>query len=226
MAIQYISGTSAGSTTGANVTTSAIDTTNANLIVISLAYYSNGVINISDNKGNTYTARTVYSGTIPKHVLYYCLNPTVGSGHTFTVTSSSSLPTISVMAFSGIKATGAYHSENGFGGSSTISQQTGSVTPPEDNCLIITGVNAYGNTSASTINSGFSDPATTGTYTLTDAGHHFGGAISYLIQNNAATVNPTWTYGGVATTSAAMSIAVFKSDGTSNTKASFLLNFM
>lgn len=204
MAIALVANVGAGSATSNNVTTGSIDTTGADLIVIVVSAYG-GAPTLSDSKGNTWTARTSYG---PIHVckIYYCASPTVGSGHTFTLTSSTLYPTVNVAAFSGTHAT-PYDVENGYAevGAPSTTGQPGSVTPSEDNEVLITGT-----THASTVSSIGSS------FTITDniaygAGTNIGGAMAYKIQTSAGAENPTWTYGSAQYFTA--SIATFKAGG-------------
>jgi hypothetical protein len=83
--------------------------------------------------------------------------------------------------------------------------QTGSVTPSENNEVLIAGTGIEGTGRTATINSSF---------TITDgiAGDgatRMGGYAAYLIQTTATAVNPTWTYSG-AVTRVAANIATFK----------------
>jgi hypothetical protein len=91
---------------GSGGTTAALDTSGANLLILSVSWYTINTANpstISDSKGNTWTAltrRNSPSGHFA-HRLWYATNPTVGTGHTFTVTASADqYPAILVYAFS------------------------------------------------------------------------------------------------------------------------------
>jgi hypothetical protein len=191
--------------TGANgATTSGIDTTGANLIVLAPAWFTPAADpTISDSKGNTWTALTKRTGIQTASRLYYCVGPTVGSGHTFTVSDTGIYPALGVVAVSGAHAS-PYHSENGAvndGGLAT-SHQPGSVTPPEDGCLVATGLGCM-SSSNHAINSGFSE-----TSVDFGPGVNIAGAVGWLIQGTAGAVNPTWSWTTGAYTTAG--IAVFK----------------
>lgn len=191
-----------GSATG-----SPVDTTGANLIVICTGHFtgSGGTAVVSDSKGNTWTelGRTS-SPTSLQSVMFYCLNPTVGAGHTFTIGSDVGIYTRGqIYAFSGAISSGVSDQQNGAANASTSTLQPGSVTPSVGRELIITttftGVNAVG----TTIDSGFSTPDS-----FFDAGTGFTMSSAFLIQVNAAAVNPTWTY--PASGAASARIATFK----------------
>src|SRR5207249_3237049 len=76
--------------------------------------------------------------------IWYVYAPTVGSGHTFTCsTGSATYPAITVAAFAGA-ASSPFDVENGNGTQNTTAS-TGSITPTQDNDLIITiGANQTG----------------------------------------------------------------------------------
>lgn len=161
--------------------TSAIDTTGANLIVLTVPYYPllGGTPTVSDSKGNSWTALTLQANQGAVR-LYYCVSPIVGSGHTFTATGTDIYATIDVLAFSGASAS-PYDQESG-----SAFDSPGSITPPQDGCLLVTASSNNGGTTS--VDSGF----TGFTHDFTP-GSHMGGGIAYLIQSAAAAVNPTWT---------------------------------
>lgn len=181
--------------------TGAIDTTGASLIVAAISGFGgSGFPTITDSKSNTWTGLTAqgFSGTLMK--MFYTVPSSVGSGHTFTP-GTASFPAICVAAFSGVHAT-PFDQENGATGSGG-SVSTGSVTPSEDNELVITGLGWYP-AGAVSINGGF---------TISDqenyaAGVNIGAALAYLIQTSAAAANPAWSHAGF--TDAAVAIATFK----------------
>ena len=180
------------------VTTGAVDTTGANFVV-ALMTFDNTVatVTMTDNKSNgngtNLTKKTAASPIRGCAQLSYWINPTCGSGHTFTNTGSSGLfGTLAVAAFSGVKVASAFDQQNGFGdptsGHTTI--QPGSITPTENGELIIAGWELDDPTNTTwTVNSGF---------TITDiqdaiVGATYGGVLAYLVQGTAAAINPTFT---------------------------------
>lgn len=190
MSIAYIASTIAtGNSSGG--TTSAIDTTGANLIVLAVSYFS--ATTISDSYGNTWTALSpsTAAGGNPVEQLFYCPLPIVGSGHTFTALS---YPAIYVLAVSGASAT-PLDQQNGATGSAT-SLQPGSITPTQNGCLIVTGIG--GNPFASgSISGAFS--ALTADLT---PGVNEGGGGAYEMQPTAVAVNPTWSWTGSGSSAA------------------------
>lgn len=189
------------STNGA--TSGSIDTTGANLLVFPVCYAFGSSLVVSDSKSNTWTGLTVRSYTTRTSVrIYYAKNPTVGTSHTFTTAGTNCFANPMALSFSGCDTTSPFDVENG-GSAQATSQATGSVTPNQNNSLIIALTDGEDSTLASvTIDSGF----TIGDIVpnaITTAG-----ANAYLLQGTAAAVNPTWTY--TALERAAVAIAVFK----------------
>ncbi len=204
-----------GAHTATNTTTSpAIDTTGATLIVIA-AEEDTGSGRTwtapSDNKSNTFLplTATTLAGSGNDVRLYYCANPTVGSGHTFTnnmteFSTQGFFSCISVAAFSGVATTTPLDQETAHQtGGGPFSVQPGSVTPSEDNELIVTGA-AIDTSKTYTINGG---------YTILDVGTATGNNtiwLAYLVQTSAAATNPTWTLSAQNSGGVAAAIATFK----------------
>ncbi len=187
MTIAYLTGAHANAESTA--TTSAIDTTGATLLVAA-ACRSNTGGTMSDSKGNTWTALTTFQSgaSAPFITPYYCVNPTVGSGHTFSYTTSTLFPALAVIAFSGA---GAF--DSGQTGSNELfpvtSVQAGSLTPAHDNNVVISAWGLVADPgSVPTINGGFTiDQHQTFTPGVTIS-------IAHLIQTSAAASNPTWSW--------------------------------
>lgn len=179
----------AGNTGGPNtVTTTGIDTTGANLLVVGLALDDAASATVSDSKGNTWTQLISYTQGNVRVRLYYSIPASVGTAHAFTVTGSSIFASIYVQAFSGVSAVGAVDKQSGSNGF-VAALQPGSITPGQNNELIVTllGINAAG--APMSIDSGFTE-----TNELDFVGSaSYGGAMAYLVQTTAAAVNPTWT---------------------------------
>jgi hypothetical protein len=190
MAILEVAHVAASSTDGDTVTTGAIDTTGANLLVVYVAYAQGTSPAISDSKSNSpYTALTERNAAASfAGRLHYFLNPSgVGSGHTFTATASSSFPSIYAVAYSGVLA---FDQESGAGGSGG-SVQPGSLTPPSDGALFVCGLS---DSDGSTDTIDLSFDKRDGLDLV--GGQAFGGALAHLIQGSAAARNPTWSTGG------------------------------
>lgn len=197
MAFSLVAHTIAGSSVNAPVTTSAIDTTGATLLVVEIADFTTGSTTLTDSKGNTWQGRTRKSDAGGAGCrLYDCVTPTVGSGHTFTATpTGTSVPSFAIMAWSG-SAASPFDRENGTGSSLS----PGSVTPAADNALVIQALDHEATAGAISINSG---------YTIADVigivgGSHFGSAFAYIVQSTATATNPAWTTGGAANLSSSV----------------------
>jgi hypothetical protein len=89
MAYAFIAGNGAGaSANNDTVTTSAIDTSGANLLVAVAAFLNNITANptLSDSKSNTWTLIHSRIHSILEVRIYAAIgSPTVGSGHTITL---------------------------------------------------------------------------------------------------------------------------------------------
>lgn len=219
MAFSLLVHSSAGGTTGG--TTGAIDTTGADLIVLTVSWYTAGsAITVSDSKSNTWTPRTTRTSDFINTAIMYFRGGSVGSGHTFTVSSvGTSFSAIVVAAFSG-SASVPYDVENGAGngGSPGTSLQTGNVTPSEDNELVITGMGLNASMASTAINGAFVIPEAM----AYNSGVNFGAALAYLIQTTATAANPTWSWGSVDDCSTA--IATFKAAAAGGGTFSDLVN--
>lgn len=203
MSISLVTHVAGLSTGGASVTTAAVNTTGADYITINLGKFG-GSAAPTDNMGNTYTAIVGPLGSSPTCTLFGCVNPTVGSGHTFTSNNGGNFPCIQVQAFSGV-ATSSPLDKTGSNSTSNNTVQVICPLPTQNNELIISSEASAGLTTP-TINTGF---------TLTDgsalvAGNSAGGGIAYLIQTTAASVSPTWTVGTTGLPAIAATIASFK----------------
>jgi len=187
MAIVFLTSTS-GVGTDSTVTSGAVDTTGATLIVVGLALDSGGTISLSDSKGNSWTALGSTTQGATKCILYYSVPTSTGSAHTFTNGGAFNFCTIFVNVFSGGKLTNVFDQQNGAGATATT-VATGSVTPTENNEVVVTALALSGAALPTSIDGGF---------TKTDSqefggGNNYGGSIAYLIQTTATAANPTWT---------------------------------
>lgn len=173
-AIAYISGTSKDGTT-----TDAIDTTGANLIVCSVAFFGS-FTSFTDSQSNTWTQvrEETYFGTATNR-MYYTAAPSTSASHTFTLSAGS--PRTACASFSGAHASPAdLNTGNLLVPSQTI--QAGSLDPSEDNCVIVSAL-YYESGGAVSIDSGFTG--------ITPLNQFVG--IAYKIQTTHSAENPTWT---------------------------------
>lgn len=192
------------STDGANVTTASADTTGANLIVVGVCSHQPSTApTLSDSKSNNWNGLTVQNISPTRVRLFYAAGPSivVGSGHTFTVAGASSFPAVAAIWFSGGNASPA-DQENGNTVSGVTSGQPGSITPTEDNEVIVAGMCCNGGGTYS-IDSPF---AAEENFTIVP-GVAYGILLAYSIQTTATARNPTFTFGSGA---AGMRQASFK----------------
>lgn len=201
---------SATSGTGSTVTSSAIDTTGATCIFIVQGWYSggSGISSFTDSNGNTWTARTTYSGGSFSAVrIMYCRLPTVGSGHTFSQTSAAGYGSFCVLAMDDDLEASPFDVENGGGAASVTTRQPGSVTPTQNGELCIVGSTFQPAGSTISIDGGYS----IGVQETPQSGISFGCGVAWLLQTTAAATNPTVTCSSSGDLAAC--IATFKVTG-------------
>ena len=189
-----------GFTTGGGGGIASLDTTGADFIVMVLGFDSATVPTITDIFSNTYVALTAQPGGQNRTCqIIYCINPTVGSGHTFTVSGSSDFPSMCISAWSGSNLSAPFDQQNGAGLGFGTSLQTGSVTPSGANQLIICGLSKTSPATASI------DSSLTVLDGITDSAFgHTDTSLAYEIQTTATTRNPTWSWTGAEQAEAAI----------------------
>jgi hypothetical protein len=167
-------------------TTPSIDTTGADCIAIFLAY--GGTPTVSDSKGNTYTADVTRTNAVTGR-WYYCIAPTVGSGHTFTVGSSGLVATMLVVALSGVKQTSPFVTTGGTDINGVTESKFGvSLTPPENNCIVLMGTGM----STATISSAVAGSGWTLDQWESGVGStYYGGSVSHKVQTTATAIPTT-----------------------------------
>jgi len=181
VAIALVSSVRFPSTGG--TTSSAIDTTGANLLICLL---SNMVgTTITDSKSNTWTALTLYSGTGPDIKFLYAKNATTGTGHTFTTPNWDQAV---VAAFSGADTSAPFDQENGQNQGAGITTP-GSITPTANGALVVAGIASINFAGTATVDSSMSiiDQA------ASVGGNPEGSALAYIVQGTAGAIAPTWT---------------------------------
>jgi hypothetical protein len=172
-------------------TSAGINTTGATLLVI--AQSGQDDIAPTDSRSNTWTACTneVAGGFGNDTRTYFAVNPTVGSGHTFT--PGGTLASIVASAWSGANTSSPKDQEST--GTDALNPQPGSVTPTEDNEVIIVNFGGI-HSGACTIDGGF----TIAQQGAVLGGNYYAGGLAYLIQTTAAAANPNiGNTGGSAT---------------------------
>lgn len=189
------------------VTTGNINTVGANLIVLAIAdYVGEGASPTpTDNQGNTWTGLTASTAAGWTHCrLWYSFNPTTNASHTFSSPTTGEIrhPVILVAAFSGAGASPADQEEGDFGVGTSLA--TGSITPSQNNELIISAV-CFSVTGGTTVNESMTE-TNDQEYAI---GVSMAGAMAYKIQTTATAINPTWSFSSIE---AAAVVASFKSE--------------
>jgi hypothetical protein len=195
-------------------TTPTYDTTGADLLVAIVAHNTaaGGTPAVSDNKtGNTWNALTPYDsgGSLMYIRIYWCSPVDVGSGHTVTFSTGGTFAYASVWftAWSGAHAS-PFNKENGATTNATTSLQTGSVTPDQDNSLVIAALSFANITITPTISGGgFSTVEGTTSGSPDNTANR--ASWAYVVQAAAAASGPTFDWGATSAAAAA-TIAVFK----------------
>ncbi len=185
-----------------NCTTATMNTTGANFLVVSITEFGGAPAAPTDSKTNSWTGLTDrVNGSIHTRI-FYSVPTSVGTLHTFTISSVGRFPGMTVMAFSGVAQSNPVDVENG-AGAATTSVATGSITPAANNYLLITSCGTNTTATNCTVNSGFSAPVG-----IQGTGSNQSSFMAFLVQNPAAAINPTWT--DVNSTSMSAAIASFK----------------
>jgi len=204
----HVASTIQASSDGNGFTVSAINTAGATFIAIVLGSYS-AHPTPTDSKGNTYSLAVNLSsgdggseGNSRQISIFYCAAPTVGSGHTFTLTGTGTYAVMAVYAFSGGAGGILDQTNSSVDTNTTTTRQPGSITPSTANQLLISGIEFRTGSNAA-IDSGFATPLKSAT-----TANSVGTAGSYFVQGSAAAINPTWTIDSVDFAPAA--IASFK----------------
>lgn len=190
----------AGQTGG---TSGSFDTTGATLIVIDAAcfggMYTAG--QVTDSKSNSYTKLTTRTNANNDQLcLYYCLNPTVGTGHTFTIGGATYYVSARMMAFSGADGS-SFDAESGRGTLGISPATPGSIDPAGDGALFVLTSSVAGTAPSSPTDSLTRQVATNGV-----GSQYEGGSVAYLIQTTDAALNPYFSAGSVL----CAAMAVFK----------------
>ena len=186
MAWSLIAHTAAVASSDTTVTTTAIDTTGATLIVVFGAGNLAAVLTDSASNTNVYRGPQRPSSGGFGINSYFLVNPTTSATHTFTYAIGSAFPSLAVQAYSG--SYGGVELWKGNFNASATSIAPGSITPTSDNALLVAGYTDSNTSGTISIDAG---------YTMDDqlAGNAHCGAIAgaHLIQTSAAAANPTFS---------------------------------
>lgn len=221
MAITFLASASANDPAFSSATAGPISTLGASLIVVQAGWSTllgGSAPALNDSKSNSWSQLTQRSnGGNLRDSFYYVVNPTTDGSHTFTLAGANSLPSISVIAFSGTKTSSPFDTENFNSSSSAVTSiTTNSITPSEDNEVVI----------ACTLGSGSGSRSYDGGFTnasedLTDL---FVVSIGYLIQTSAAAANPTISWTGTGAVIAMIASFKAAAAATPSLKRNSLLN--
>jgi hypothetical protein len=183
-----------GSTDSNTVTTDPIDTTGADMLIVSVTVTGSAttVLALSDSEANTwlFLGAEGLADFVSTIEFFYCLTPNVGASHTFTYTDTGKKPSIDASAWAGVTA---YRSDGGATSHGSTSIGFPNYTPVAigELCFISLGRNAGG---TATPLSGFTvmgEVAPTGT--------SVGLSLAYRIAPSTSTITPDWTWTGSAT---------------------------
>lgn len=194
-----IAGAKNGTSTGC--TTDAVDTTGKDIICVFASWFGNGSASISDSKGNTWSTNgKIYNGSSNAALqLWWCVSPTVGSGHTFTITADYC--SAGYVAAAGVNTADAFDQEITATPASSSTHQPGSLTPDQDNCLLVTAIGALGSNNPIGVDGTYAE-----VLVANSSGNGLGLGIGYEAQTTATAANPTWT---VVTAPASVLVASF-----------------
>lgn len=191
-------------------TTSEIDTTGSDFLVVFISWYvfDMGTPTFTDSKGNMWNALNQYQSTNNFWAtrLYWSVPTSVGTGH--TITGGGEAGTFTALGFlrcSGVKQVSPLDQQTGnnaVGADTNV--QTGSITPTENNQLFVTVVS----------NSGSNNQPDSSFFLVDNidyAAPPVGAGLAFKIQTTGGAENVTWSWTGSANRTAAM--ATFKMEG-------------
>lgn len=177
-----------GTANSSTMDTYAMDSTGADFIAVYVSCnegVGGSLPTLSDSYGNTWTyAAARPGGASWNGAFYYCFSPSVGTGHTFTVTNSGgSFSGICAAAFSGGITAFDQRASPG-----PPSSAPGTITAAGSPALYLAGITANEDPTGFTINDGFTRAAKS-----VSVGFHIGGDLAYRIDSTAAAAAPTFS---------------------------------
>ena len=194
------------------MTSTGVDTTGAKSIFAVVGKLGSRTTVFQDSYANSWSVCTDYGNDFEAEVtILYCRNPTVGAGHTFTGGHGfdpAAYSSFVVVAMDNELAASPLDQQNGARASSGATLSTGSVTPTEDNELVIAAMSEQPVGATLSIDNAY----TLVIENTAQSGNSFGSALAWKLQTTAAATNPQWTCSSSAGTLAA-SIATFKTTG-------------
>lgn len=203
--------------TGANTSPGALnigDDTGANFVLGYVSWYAGITTDVflsTDSISSTYSTTSKYTTAIPTSIRIWYTNASQvgGAGHTITWAGSDTYCAYGASAWAGVNyATDPRDQESGATASGTNVITLPSLTPSEDNCLVVTALSFEDNSSGAV--------SITGGWTILDtvawgSGNHEGLSFAYQIQTTATACAPQWNV--TNNTSLAAVMAIFKGPG-------------
>jgi hypothetical protein len=122
-----------------------------------------------------------------------------------TLTGDNTLAAVEIACFSGTATTDVLDTDTTTRNDNVTSIATGTVTPAQNDSLVITALGHNTLSATPTIDSGF----TVSDRVAVVAANNYGGALAYLVQTAAEAVTPTWSWSGTPS-SPSTTIAIFK----------------
>ena len=176
---------------GDGFTTSGINTTGANLLVVVKTWTGGSEPAVSDSYSNTWTAAGAAQSDagVNRYVRqYYVQGGTVGASHTFTLGGTAHYGSVAVLAFSGISAS-PVDQNSGNNATSWTTHPSGSITPTQANTVSVTGLMFDSGSGTVTEPTGY----TAGPEVALASGAHVGVSAAWKILTATTTINPDWT---------------------------------
>ena len=187
----FVASTEQAATGAATATTGAVNMSTANTLVVAVSEYSaRGTV--SDSSGNTYSVAVDggFGSATNSCVIFYKLGAAVSSSMTFTYTGSGYSPIlVEGWKSSGGSGNGALDQVNSRTSTGTVSLDSGSVTPAQNNELIFSAVGGTGTSGSPTV-----PGLTVDQVQQYVGGNSYSGADAYLVQTTAAAIDPTWSW--------------------------------
>lgn len=178
----------------------SLNSTGADLLVVSADGFSVAAITVTDSKSNTWNCNlTTRAGSSSNHYICYAwFNAgalAVGTSHTISLSCSSCFPGATFSAWSGSRKTSDPLDSTNFGGNTIPSTtgQPGNITPTANDLFVTSGGPDDGTPfDAATVNSSFIKAA----QQVYSSGTNEQSQVWYL--TSASAQNPTWTFSSSA----------------------------
>jgi len=202
--------------TASSCTTGEANTTGANTLVAIAGGYDASVktgASVTDSLGNTWVSKNEYAQSARNICIWIAENATVGAAQTFTLMpAATTYMGLSVLAYSGAKLSGVFDQQNGATNGASVNQDPGSVTPGENNEVIVTGMIFPAGTFDS-IDDGFTRRAESGGLVAV--------AGADKVQTTAGAENPRWHL--VSAETASLAIVTLKAQASVTHRALMLM---